>query len=180
MNDCKLLNIFELEDIVDDMSDNERGILFCFGTSFISKLIQAKTRLNVNELVPSHVALFSRDIIYESTTSEVCVNNKNIRQGVRRWLTQDFIKSEKNKLTKYVYIPHEWSQFIADKYVHLPYGKDTILDFLLKDGSDGTSKGLICSQYVNKCIVNPLNKLCPTPAEIFRVEKNRYNLFVYE
>ena len=46
MQDCKLMNIYELEDYNEDYMDyNSMGLLFCFGTSFISKLIMAKTRL---------------------------------------------------------------------------------------------------------------------------------------
>lgn len=179
MNELRLMNIYDLEDLVDDM-ENEKGILFCFGTSFISKLIQAKTRLSKHEIVPSHVALLSKDYIYESTTSEANINHKTIREGVRRWLTKDFIETEKDKLTKYIFISHYWDNKVADEFVHLPYGRDTILDFLLKDGSDGDSNGLICSQYVNKCIRVPLNKLCPTPADLFRAEKKRYNLTIIQ
>ncbi len=181
MQDCKLINIYELEDYVNDFMDvNSMGLLFCFGTSFISKLIIAKTRNYNNEIIPSHVALITKDLIYESTTSEETIDSKTIRQGVRRWMLQDFLKTEKNKLTKYVYIPHKFSLRKADSLVHLPYGKDTILDFLLKDGSDGDSRGLICSQFANMCIINPYYKRCPTPADLFRQEVRRLNLSVFE
>lgn len=181
MNDYKLMNIYDLEEFVEDiMIEGDRGILFCFGTSFISKLIKAKTAKYPSEIVPSHVALMSNKFIYESTTSESVVDNKKIKSGVRRWLLKDFIKAEKSRLTKYCYISHKWSYDIADEFIHLPYGKDIILEFLLKDGSEGDSKGLICSQYANKCIEYPLKKACPTPAEMFRVEKGRYNLNIVE
>ncbi len=181
MQDCKLMNIYELEDYNEDyMDSNSMGLLFCFGTSFISKLIMAKTRLYNNEIIPSHVALITKDLIYESTTSVEEVDNKTIRQGVRRWQMKDFIKVEKDKLTKYVYVPHKFSIQKADSLVHLPYGKDTILDFLLKDGSDGDSKGLICSQFANICILNHHYKSCPTPADLFRAEIQRHQLSVYE
>lgn len=181
MQDCKLINIYELEDYIEDyMSPNSMGILFCFGTSFISKLIIAKTRLTPQEIVPSHVALITKYHIYESTTSEEKVGAKTIRQGVRRWQISDFIQAEKNKLTKYVYIPHSFSINKADQCIHLPYGKDTILDFLLKDGSEGDSKGLICSQFANMCILNRHYKACPTPADLFRQEVKRHGLCVYE
>lgn len=181
MIELRLMNIYDLEDFInDDMTDNERGVLFCIGTSFISRLIIAKTRKIKNEIVPSHVALLSKEFIYESTTGEAHVNNKYIRQGVRRWLTSDFIKAEKDKLTKYIFIRHNWDVKIADQYVHLPYGKDIILDFLLKDGSDGDSKGLICSQFVNKCINLKHQLACPSPADLLRAAKQLYKISIVE
>ena len=181
MTDFKLMNIYELEEFVTKrMTKNEKGILFCFGTSFISRIIIAKTRLDKNELVPSHVALLTKDFIYESTTDEEKIGYKKIKQGVRRWLTKDFLNAEKSKLTKYVYIPHEWSTSIAENYVHYPYGKDTILDFLLKDGSEGESHGLICSQYANMCIKYKSKKNCPTPVDLFRLEQKRLDINILE
>lgn len=180
MNTIKLMNIYDLEDFIEDMSLDSKGVLYCFGTSLVSRLIQAKTRRNPNELVPSHVALLSRRIIYESTTSEVEINNKHIRAGVRRWQTDDFINSEKSRLTKYIFLPNPWSSESADLFVHLPYGKDTIVDFLLKDGSDGDSKGLICSQFANMCIRYKHNLKCPTPADLFRQEIKRHNITFIE
>lgn len=55
-----------------------------------------------------------------------------------------------------------------EKYLFYPYGKDTIVDFLLKDGSDGDSKGLICSQYANICSEILEDEPCPSPAVLFR------------
>lgn len=180
MNTIRLMNIYDLEDFTEEMSINDKGILYCFGTSLVSRLIQAKTRRTPNELVPSHVALYSRDLIYESTTSEVDINNKHIRSGVRRWLTDDFIEAEKDRLTKYIYLSNPWAGASADLFVHLPYGKDTIVDFLLKDGSDGDSKGLICSQFANMCIRYPHQKQCPTPADLFRQELKRHKISIIE
>lgn len=166
INPTPLLNVKELDEVL-----NERysGIIFCFGTSLISRVIQAKTKIYEDELVPSHVALYYGDNIYESTTSEATVGYKRIKQGVRRWLIKDFIKAEYRKQTKYVVFEVDYlEREKADEYVHLPYGKDTILDFLLKDGSDGDSHGLICSQYANLVLQILPNKKCPTPADLYR------------
>lgn len=143
------------------------GILFCFGDSFISKVIQLKTRLNKNEIVPSHVAIIFNDILYESTSAPERVGNKRIPSGVRRYLLKDFYKIEKDKNTKYFFYDKEISQKELDKYVHLPYGKDTIVDFLIKEESTGDSKGLICSQYANN-VTHLLDESCPTPADLYR------------
>ena len=55
---------------------NVPKILFCFGNSFISHLIQAKTQVNRKERVPSHVAMIYGSYVYESTTDEAKVNKK--------------------------------------------------------------------------------------------------------
>lgn len=181
MIELKLMNIYDLEYMIyDDFQYDRTAVLFCFGTSLISRIIQAKTRLTKNEIVPSHVAILTKDYIYESTTGEEHIDNKYIRQGVRRWLTSDFIKAEKSKLTKYIVIKHPVDLWKANQYVHLPYGKDIILDFLLKDGSDGDSKGLICSQYVNKCIEPHSPLACPSPADLLRIAKKYYNIDIIE
>lgn len=181
MIELKLLNIYDLEYLIeDDMEYNTTGVLFCFGTSLISRIIQAKTRITKGEIVPSHVAILTKNYIYESTTGEEHIDNKYIRQGVRRWLTSDFIKAEKSKLTKYIFVKHPVDIWKANQYVHLPYGKDIILDFLLKDGSEGDSKGLICSQYVNKCIEPKATTACPSPADLFRIAKKYYGLEIVE
>lgn len=143
------------------------GLLFCFGTSFISKLIQAKTRLYTGEVVPSHVAMIYNGFIYESTTSVEHVRNKTIGSGVRRWMLEDFLTCESKKKTTYVFVPYPLCGATLEAHVHLPYGKDTIVDYLMKDKSIGDSKGLICSQYANLCcglIITP----CCTPADLFR------------
>lgn len=178
MIEYKLMNIYELEDLIEDNEGKSSGVLFCFGTSFISRLIMAKTRLSKNEIVPSHVSLIYGNFIYESTTGEERVGHKYIRHGVRRWLLADFIKAEKSKLTKYIYLPAILNILKAEQCVHLPYGKDIILDFLLKDGSDGESNGLICSQYANLCLVNPHNKVCPSPADLLRMFKRKLNISI--
>lgn len=181
MLELRLMNIYELEYLIEyDFKDNDTAVLFCFGTSLISRIIQAKTRLNKNEVVPSHVAMITKHFIFESTTGEEHIGNKYIRQGVRRWLISDFIEAEKSKLTKYILVKHPINLWKANQYVHLPYGKDIILDFLLKDGSDGDSKGLICSQYVNKCIEPHSTYMCPSPADLLRIAKKYYNIDVIE
>ena len=166
INPSYMLNIKELEEWLNNCHS---GLIFCFGTSLISRIIQAKTRLTDDELVPSHVAMFCGEHIYESTTDIAKVGYKTIGQGVRRWLIKDFIKSEHKKQTSYIVyeIPYFDTQK-ADSYVHLPYGKDTILEFLLKDGSDGDSHGLICSQYANLVTEILPRKKCPNPAELYR------------
>ena len=165
----KIMNLKELEEFLDDCYS---GVIFCFGTSMISRIIQAKTRKFDGEIVPSHVAMFYGNNLYESTTDVVHIGHKTIKAGVRRWLLEDFLKSEHKKQTEYAIltIPY-FENTLADEYIHLPYGKDTILDFLLKDGSDGDSHGLICSQYAN--IVTQLlpKKKCPSPAELYRKAK---------
>ena len=108
--------------------------------------------------------------IYESTTDAVSVDHKNIKSGVRRWMIDDYIKSEYKKQTNYAVYNMEdlINKEIADSYIHLPYGKDTILDFLLKDGSEGESHGLICSQFTNLVVQLLPEKKCPTPADLYR------------
>lgn len=168
MTEYKLMNIYDLIEHLNNQSKFKQGLLFCFGTSFISKLIQAKTKNNPNELVPSHIAMIVGNHVYESTTSTEKVGYKKIKGGVRRWLLDDFFEAEKSKLTRYIFIPEVVWEHICEEHVHLPYGKDTILDFVLKDGSDGDSHGLICSQYANLCIKYPMKSLCPSPAELMR------------
>ena len=181
MKELKLLNIYDLEYLINyDFNYSDTAVLFCFGTSLISRIIQAKTRLTKGEIVPSHVAMLTKNFIYESTTGEEHIDNKYIRQGVRRWLVSDFLKAEKSKLTKYILVKHPVDTWKANQYVHLPYGKDIILDFLLKDGSEGDSKGLICSQYVNKCIEPKSKSPCPSPADLFRIAKKYYGIDVIE
>ena len=161
-----LLNINELKGLINK---GDTGILFCFGTSFISKMIQLKTRLNDEEIVPSHVAMIvDGSFLYESTSMPDKLSTKTIPAGVRRYKLQDFYRIEKGKSTKYYFLPYD--NIDMDKletYVHYPYGKDTILDFILKDGSDGVSKGLICSQYANR-VTGLLEQDCPSPAVMYR------------
>ena len=45
MSDERLLTIKELKQLI---TKNDTGLLFCFGTSLISRIIQAKTKLNNN------------------------------------------------------------------------------------------------------------------------------------
>lgn len=164
-----LLNINELKSLINK---NDTGILFCIGNSFISKCIQAKTRIKENEIVPSHVALIiDGQFLYESTSNEATLGNKTIPAGVRRYLLKDFYKLEKDKGTQYVFYPCEVNRTILEQYIHYPYGKDIIVDFLLKDGSNGVSKGLICSQYGNK-VTKLMDMDCPSPADMFRYVKD--------
>ena len=147
----------------------DTGLLFCFGTSFISRVIQAKTKEYDKELVPSHVAMIvDGRFLYESTSAPERLGNKRIPSGVRRYLLKDFFKLEKNKNTKYYFYPCDLLSSQLEKYLFYPYGKDTIIDFLLKDGSDGDSKGLICSQYANICSEILEDEPCPSPAVLFR------------
>lgn len=169
MNFYTLSEIMTLKDLQEYLEQVPTGLLFCFGTSMISKIIQAKTRKTDTEQVPSHVAMISYNHIYESTTDVVHIDHKKIKSGVRRWLLKDFLKAEYKKQTRYAVLTTSYlDDELADHYIHLPYGKDIILDFLLKDGSEGDSNGLICSQYAN--IVTQLlpKKKCPNPAELYR------------
>lgn len=155
-------------DTLKNLIDKDTGLLFVFGSSFISKLIQAKTRKFKREVVPSHVAIiYKGKFLYESTVASESVGNKTIPSGVRRFLLSDFFISEADKESKYYFVPMNVSITELEKHVHLPYGKDIILDFLLKDGSDGESEGLICSQYAN-LVTKLLDMDCPSPANMFR------------
>lgn len=177
-----LLNITEFKDA---LKKNHSYLLFCFGTSFVSQIIAAKTRRDKTEIVPTHVALIiDGKYLYESTSQPDTLKNKTIPAGVRRYLLEDFYNLEKNKSTKYYLydVTNDIDYEALEKYVHYPYGKDTILDFVLRDGSDGVSKGLICSQYANK-VTNILSKACPNPAELYRKIKKMENetwRFYYE
>ena len=160
---------YNLEKLKERIKDSKirQGILFCFGDSFISKVIQLKTRLTKDEIVPSHVAMIFNESLYESTSAPEKVGNKRIPSGVRRYLLKDFFKIEQDKNTKYYFYDMTLSEKLLDKYIHLPYGKDTIVDFLVKEASTGDSKGLICSQYTNAVTVL-LKEPCPTPADLYR------------
>lgn len=160
---------YDLEKLKERIKDVKikQGILFCFGDSFISKIIQLKTRLTKDEIVPSHVAMIFNENLYESTSAPERVGNKRIPSGVRRYLLKDFFKIEKGKNTRYYFYDIALSEKLLDKYVYLPYGKDTIVDFLVKEASTGDSKGLICSQYAN-IVTRLLKESCPTPADLYR------------
>lgn len=165
----ELMNIKELKTLINK---GDTGLLFCIGTSLISKIIQAKTRLYPDEIVPSHVAIIKDGIfLYESTSQQAKLGNKTIPSGVRRYLLKDFYRLEKGKSTLYSFYPCEIDEKELEKYIHYPYGKDTIVDFLLRDGSDGVSKGLICSQYGNK-VSHLMDMDCPSPAVLFRFINN--------
>lgn len=170
------VEIFKVDKLKKNIYPDKYGLLFCFGNSFISKLIQAKTRNNLAEKVPSHVAVIFGNYIYESTTEVVKVNKKIIPSGVRRWLITDYIKNEKTKETEYFFYPTTLALNTAEHYVHYPYGKDIILDYLLQDGSDGSKYGLICSQYANKVAGMPIDKEVVSPAELFRWAVNDITL----
>lgn len=160
--------LFKVDELRKHIYPNKSGLLFCFGTSFISQLIQAKTRLHPYEQVPSHVAVVFNNYIYESTTEVVHINKKIIPAGVRRWLITDYLKSERRKDTSYFFYPMVIALDTAEYFVHYPYGKDIILDYLLQDGSDGSKYGLICSQYANKVAGFPINQEVVSPAELYR------------
>lgn len=144
------------------------GIIFCFGTSFISRIIIAKTRLSYGEIVPSHVAMKIGDFLFESTSAPEIVGKKTIPPGVRRYLLTDFFKAEQFKQTDYAFYPCKLDRDVAESYIHLPYGKDIILDYLLRDGSSGSKSGLICSQYGNRVSRLITTKDVVTPAELYR------------
>lgn len=163
----EIINLTQLKALINS---NDEGVLFCIGTSFISKIIQAKTRLNPKEVVPSHVAIIHNGFLYESTSQSASIGNKTIPAGVRRYLLDDFYRLEKDKGTLYAFYPHHVYMSVAERYIHYPYGKDIILDYLLKDGSDGVSKGLICSQYANK-VTEIMDEECPSPAVLYRFVK---------
>ena len=156
-----------LRDLKDLLSKNASGLIFCFGTSFTSQLIKAKTRLYTNEQVPSHVAVYHKGFIYESTTADEHVGVKYIPPGVRRWLVTDFIKVERKRNTNYVFIAMGVDIAVLERYIHYPYGIDTIVDYMFKDKSNGHSKGLICSQYANYA-TKLIDQECVTPAELYR------------
>lgn len=169
MEQKDLMDITMLKRII---SSKDTGVLFVFGSSFISRIIQAKTRNYKSEIVPSHVAMIVKGkFLYESTSAREEVGDKTIPAGVRRYLLTDFFRAERKKESKYYFVPAKLDNEELEKYVHLPYGKDIILDFVLKDGSDGESRGLICSQYGNNC-AKVLDKDCPNPAELFRAMIN--------
>lgn len=166
------MDILTIMDLKKLINKKDNGILFCIGKSFISKIIQAKTRRDINEIVPSHVALIiGGTFIYESTSQENKLGNKTIPAGVRRYLLKDFYRLEKKKETEYLFFPCDINERELEKYIHYPYGKDIILDFVLKDGSNGESRGLICSQYANK-VTNVIDMPCPSPADMYRKVKN--------
>ena len=169
MSDERLLTIKELKQLI---TKHDTGLLFCFGTSLISRIIQAKTKLNNKEVVPSHVAIiYQGKFLYESTSQAQEYKNKTIPAGVRRYLLTDFYNIEKDKGTKYYFFPCDIYEHELEYYVHYPYGKDLILDFLLTNGSDGVSDGLICSQYANKCS-ELMEMKCPSPAVLYRFVTN--------
>lgn len=178
----ELLNIYELEELlkskIKGVDFSGWGLLFCFGSSLVSRIIQIKTREYDDEVVPSHVAIVFGNFIFESTTQIERVNHKIIHEGVRMWQIKDFIEAEKSKLTKYYMFNMDKNAFDKDAMLnnlHLPYGRDTIIDFVLKDKSNGDrTHGLICSQYANKC--TKLSKQrCPSPADLFRIIKDLDN-----
>lgn len=163
------VDLVSLDILKASILKSDTGLLFCFGTSFISRVIQAKTKLYDEEQVPSHVAMIVNGrFLYESTSAPERLGNKRIPAGVRRYLLKDFYKLEKGKETEYYFYPCDLLSSQLEKYLFYPYGKDIIVDFLLRDGSDGDSKGLICSQYANICSEILADELCPTPADLFR------------
>lgn len=175
MND--ILNLNELKTLIHK---GDTGLLFCIGKSLISQIIRAKTRLDTNEIVPSHVALIvNGEFLYESTSNSAKLGNKHIPAGVRRMLLADFYKLEKLKETEYYFYPCTLDIKDLEKYVHFPYGIDSIVDFVLKDGSDGVSRGLICSQYANK-VAHIMDNPCPSPAVLYRYVRSSEDLFDYE
>ena len=163
------VDLVSLDILKASILKSDTGLLFCFGTSFISRVIQAKTKLYDEEQVPSHVAMIvNGQFLYESTSAPERLGNKRIPSGVRRYLLKDFYRLEKGKETEYYFYPCDLLSSQLEKYLFYPYGKDTIVDFLLRDGSEGDSKGLICSQYANICSEILKDEPCPSPAVLFR------------
>lgn len=172
MND--ILTIKELKALIHK---GDTGLLFCIGKSFISQLIRAKTRLNENEIVPSHVAIIKDGtFLYESTSNSAKLGSKHIPAGVRRMLLKDFYRLDKDKETDYYFYPCVIDERLLEQYIHYPYGIDSIVDFVLKDGSDGVSRGLICSQYANK-VAHIMDNPCPSPAVLYRYVRSSEELF---
>lgn len=165
------MDIINLKQLKSLIQRGDTGILFCFGTSFISRIIQIKTRLNDKEIIPSHVALIlNGEFLYESTSQPETIGRKTIPAGVRRYLLKDFYKMENKKDTTYAFFPCKININKLEKYIHYPYGKDTIVDFFLTNGSDGVSNGLICSQYGN-IVTELMDNPCPSPAVLYRYVK---------
>lgn len=171
----ELKTIYDLEELFykDGLAPRAFGTIFCFGTSLISRIIQAKTRIEDDEVVPSHVLIVWGNAVLESTTDTCIIDHKRIPSGVRYWRLEDWIKTEKNRLTKYYFYPTTKIDIdTATNLLYLPYGRDTIVDFLIKDKSEGDrTHGLICSQYVNKCTKLSKQK-CPSPADLYRIIKD--------
>lgn len=161
----QLINIRELKSLI---TPDDEGLLFCFGTSTISKIIQLKTRKNKREIVPSHVAMIYNGFLYESTSNGSVINMRKIPAGVRRYRLQEFYNLEKDKSTKYYFYPTSLSRLELEFYVHYPYGIDAIVDFVFKNKSNNNSEeGLICSQYANYC-AELMDVECPSPAVLYR------------
>lgn len=167
--------------VYKDLPTNSYAMLFCFGDSLVSRLIMAKTRLEAGEIVPSHTAIAVRGndgiiFIYESTSFGQKIHGKCIPAGVRRYLFSDFKILEKDKSTTYYLATDKTtttidSSYELERWVGYPYGIDSIIDFALKDDSDGESNGLICSQYANK-VFRLMRDECPSPAELWRILYN--------
>lgn len=166
-----IMNLVDFKDylyLLKASGNDTDGLIFCFGTSLISRLIQARTKLNSSEVVPSHIALKIGEFLYESTSQPEKVGKKTIPAGVRRYYLSDFFLAESSKQTEYAFLPCKVHKYVAEDYIHYPYGKDIILDYVLRDGSDGSKTGLICSQYGNRVTRLIPEKDVVTPAELYR------------
>lgn len=166
-----LIGIDKLKSHIDyagNWEGKQQGLIFVFGDAFFSRLIQLKTRLDDDEIVPNHVAMYYDGYLYESTSSPREVGNKTIPAGVRRWKLSEYFNSELEDNNEYYVVPCELDQEVLEEHIHRPYGKDIILDFLLTNDSDGDSDGLICSQYANMASKIIRTDPAPTPAELFR------------
>lgn len=84
------VDLVSLDILKASILKSDTGLLFCFGTSFISRVIQAKTKLYDEEQVPSHVAMIvNGQFLYESTSAPEKLGNKRIPSGVSlRFATQ--------------------------------------------------------------------------------------------
>ena len=100
------VDLVSLDILKASILKSDTGLLFCFGTSFISRVIQAKTKVYDEEQVPSHVAMIvNGQFLYESTSAPERLGNKRIPSGVRRYLLKDFYRLEKGKETEYYFYP---------------------------------------------------------------------------
>lgn len=181
-----MITLFNLDEFKKQVRENPNQSYICFaiGTSLISRIIAAKTREDDKEVVPSHAFMVipckhsltstdMRTMVYESTSQDDKIGKKIIHGGVRRWLFEDWAKCERGKETLYATAPiFKVDVGQLEGNLHRPYGIDSIVQFLVKDASKGSKKGLICSEYANLVTHIIPNNPCPSPADLFREVKD--------
>lgn len=179
----KLFNLQELKEFVRE-NPYEPLICFAIGASLISRIIAAKTREYNSEIVPSHVLMIfptnlygcaadCEVMVYESTSQDDKFGKKIVHGGVRRWQFEDWAKCERGKETLYAIAPLSFINLRQlEGNLHRPYGMDSIVQFLVKDASKGSKKGLICSEYANLVTRLIPDNPCPSPADLYRVVKD--------